>query len=124
MLQYSKCLTKIQGLANGQEGRRKSEKARGKREGLSLPAATFPSPRASCILMNPEPGEYELALRARQGDPDALAELVARTRLRLLALAYAELRHYDDAPDAVASALLQICRHVRELREPERVREW
>lgn len=74
--------------------------------------------------MNDEPDEYELALRARSGDLDALAELVARTRLRLFALAYAELRHYDDAHDAVASALLQICRHIGELREPERVREW
>src|SRR5436309_5411375 len=82
------------------------------------------SPAASCMVMNPEPDEYGLALRAREGDPDALAELVARTRLRLFSLAYAELRHYDDAHDAVASALLQICRHIKELREPERVRAW
>jgi RNA polymerase sigma factor (sigma-70 family) len=74
--------------------------------------------------MDSEPGDYELALRAQQGDRDALAELVARTRLRLFALAYAELRHYDDAHDAVAAALLRICSHVKELREPERVREW
>src|SRR5204863_389504 len=74
--------------------------------------------------MNLEPNEYELALRARAGDRDALAELVERTRSRLFALAYAELRHYDDAQDAVAAALVQICRHVDELREPERVRAW
>ena len=36
-----------------------------------------------------------------------LAELVERTRLRLFGLAYAELRLYEDAQDAVASALLQ-----------------
>jgi DNA-directed RNA polymerase specialized sigma24 family protein len=71
--------------------------------------------------MNSEPGDYELALRAQQGDRDALADLVARTRLRLFALAYAELRHYDDAHDAVAAALLRICSHVKDLREPERV---
>jgi RNA polymerase sigma factor (sigma-70 family) len=74
--------------------------------------------------MKHEPEEYELALRAREGDREALAALVERTRLRLFALAYAELRHYDDAHDAVASALLQICRHITELREPERVRAW
>lgn len=68
--------------------------------------------------------EYELALRARDGDREALAELVERTRLRLFALAYAELRHYEDAQDAVAAALLQICRHVGELRQPERARAW
>jgi RNA polymerase sigma factor (sigma-70 family) len=74
--------------------------------------------------MNLEPNEYELALRARAGDRDALAELVERTRSRLFALAYAELRHYEDAQDAVAAALVQICRHVDDLREPERVRAW
>src|SRR5438034_6620540 len=79
---------------------------------------------ASGLVMDREPEEYELALRARSGDRNALAELVARTRLRLFALAYAELRHYEDAQDAVAGALLQICRHVQELREPERVRAW
>jgi RNA polymerase sigma factor (sigma-70 family) len=74
--------------------------------------------------MDHELDEYELALRAREGDPDALAELVERTRLRLFALAYAELRHYEDAQDPVASALLQVCLHIHELREPARVREW
>src|SRR5712692_629002 len=74
--------------------------------------------------MDSERTEYELALRARDGDRAALAELVERTRLRLLSLAYTELRHYDDAHDAVASALLQICLHVTELREPEKVRAW
>ena len=74
--------------------------------------------------MDLEPEEYRLALRAREGDAEALAELVERTRLRLFGLAYAELRHYEDAQDAVASALLQICTHIQELREPARVREW
>jgi RNA polymerase sigma factor (sigma-70 family) len=75
-------------------------------------------------MMDHEPNEYELALRARDGDREALAELVERTRLRLFALAYAELRHYEDAQDAVAAALLQICLHVGELRQPERLRAW
>jgi DNA-directed RNA polymerase specialized sigma24 family protein len=74
--------------------------------------------------MERTPNEYELAVRAREGDPEALAELVERTRLRLFALAYAELRHYDDAQDAVAAALLQICLHAHELRQPERVVAW
>jgi RNA polymerase sigma factor (sigma-70 family) len=74
--------------------------------------------------MKPEPDEYALALQAKAGDRAALAALVERTRLRLFALAYAELRHYEDAQDAVAAALFQICRHVGELREPGRVREW
>jgi DNA-directed RNA polymerase specialized sigma24 family protein len=60
--------------------------------------------------MDQEPNEYELALRARAGDQEALGELVERTRLRLFALAYAELRHYEDAQDAVAAALVHASR--------------
>src|SRR5205085_8851873 len=68
--------------------------------------------------------EQALARRAREGDRQALAELVERVRVRLFAMAYAELRQYEDAQDAVAAAILQICRHIAELREPERVRAW
>jgi RNA polymerase sigma-70 factor, ECF subfamily len=75
-------------------------------------------------MMDREPNEYELALRARDGDREALSELLERARLRLFALAYAELGHYEDAQDVVAAAVLQICRHVGELRQPERVRGW
>ncbi len=74
--------------------------------------------------MRPEPNEYQLALRARNGDRNALAELVERTRLRLFALAYADLRHFEEAQDAVASALVHICLHVQELRQPERMTAW
>src|SRR5579859_3439370 len=79
---------------------------------------------ASCIVMKPEPDELELARRARGGDQEALAELIERLRLSLFALAYAELRHYEDAQDAVAVALYQICRHAGDLREPESMRAW
>jgi RNA polymerase sigma factor (sigma-70 family) len=68
--------------------------------------------------------EYDLALRARAGDREAVTRLVEKTRARLFALAYAELRHYEDANDAVANGLLQICRHIQNLREPERVVAW
>src|SRR5438093_12822509 len=63
---------------------------------------------ASCMMMDSERREHDLALQARAGDREALAELVERTRLGLFALAYADLRHYEDAQDAVAAALLQI----------------
>jgi RNA polymerase sigma-70 factor (ECF subfamily) len=49
---------------------------------------------------------------------------VEQARLRLFTLAYAELGHYEDAQDAVAAALLRICRHIGELREAEKVRAW
>jgi RNA polymerase sigma factor (sigma-70 family) len=74
--------------------------------------------------MDHEPNEYELARRAGSGDRDALSELIERARLRLFALAYHELGHYEDAQDAVAASFLRICRHIDELREPARIRAW
>jgi RNA polymerase sigma-70 factor (ECF subfamily) len=74
--------------------------------------------------MDHEPDEAALGRRAGAGDREALVELIERVRGSLFALAYAELRHYEDAQDAVASTLLQVCRHVGELRQPERVRAW
>ena len=76
------------------------------------------------MLMKPEPDELELALRARNGDREALAELIERLRFGLFALAYAELRHYEDAQDAVAAAIFHICRHVVDLRNPDAMRAW
>jgi RNA polymerase sigma-70 factor (ECF subfamily) len=74
--------------------------------------------------MDPESVECELARRARDGDREALAQLVEQERPALFTLAYAHLRHHEDAQDVLASALLQICRHIEELREPRRVRAW
>src|SRR5262249_22043048 len=74
--------------------------------------------------MDMEPEEYRLAQRARDGGSEALADLIEQTRMSLFAQAYAALRHYEDAQDAVAGALALICRHVGQLRDPERVRAW
>ncbi len=74
--------------------------------------------------MDQSPTEYRLALRARRGDRDALTELVARTRARLFAQAYADLGHYEDAQDAVAAALVSICTSIQHLREPQRITSW
>ncbi|MES2465604.1 MAG: RNA polymerase sigma factor [Armatimonadota bacterium] len=68
--------------------------------------------------------EYTLACRARDGDREALDQLVLRVRGALFAAAYTELRHYEDAGDAVAGALLRICRNVGSLRDPAQVRPW
>lgn len=74
--------------------------------------------------MNNDTNNYRLATRARDGDENALSELIEHTRLRLYALAYAELRHYDDAHDVVVAALVQICLHIGQLQEPEHVDAW
>src|SRR5215831_1471014 len=75
-------------------------------------------------MMKLEPDELELAIRARGGDQEALAQLIERLRVGLFALAYAELRHFEDAQDAVASALYQICCHAADLRDPKSLRAW
>jgi RNA polymerase sigma factor (sigma-70 family) len=76
-------------------------------------------------MMTPnEQKEYRLAVQAQHGDLDALSELAERLRLRLFAIAYAELQHYEDAQDSVASALVRICSHIGNLRDMERFRAW
>jgi RNA polymerase sigma factor (sigma-70 family) len=79
----------------------------------------------SIVVMNAnEQDEYKLTVRARTGDLDALSALVERFRLRLFAIAYTELRHYEDAQDAVASALVRICQHIGTLQDATHLRPW
>ena len=82
---------------------------------------TFQAGPRSMSVMNTE---HELARRAREGDLEALSDLVEILRPRLFAEAWARLRRYEDAQDAVASALLRICMGVDRLREPGSVRAW
>lgn len=92
---------------------------------ISLPTQPFLVIDGSTVVMEPnEQEEVELAVQARNGDSEALSELVERLRLRLFAMAYAEVRHYDDAQDAVASALVRICSHIGDLRDITRFRAW
>jgi RNA polymerase sigma-70 factor, ECF subfamily len=74
---------------------------------------------------NPEESEeYTLAVRARDGERDALGELITRLHGPLFAVAFAELHHYEDARDAVADAVLRICRNIGGLRNPAQARAW
>ena len=87
-------------------------------------AKPFPALIASCIMMKPTSDELELAICARSGNQEALAELIERVRIGLFALAYAELRHYDDAQDAVAASVYQICRCAANVRDATAMRGW
>lgn len=71
-----------------------------------------------------EPEEWELARRAQSGDQNALSLLAEQLRPILFAAAFGQTRHYEDAQDVVASALLRVCRHIGKLRDPARVRVW
>ena len=74
--------------------------------------------------MDTPPDEYGLAKRALDGDVGALSHLAERLRAPLFAAAFGELHHYDDAQDAVAAALLRICRRIGTLRDPSQIRPW
>ncbi|MHB0999127.1 MAG: RNA polymerase sigma factor [Armatimonadota bacterium] len=55
---------------------------------------------------------------------EALTELIECFRMRLFALAYSELHNYDDAQDAVASAILKMCLHINNLKQPASIHAW
>ena len=76
------------------------------------------------MMKSNEQEVYKLAVEAQNGDIDALSALVERLRLRLFAIAYADLGHYEDAQDAVASALARICSHIGDLRDMTRLHAW
>lgn len=66
----------------------------------------------------------ELVIRARGGDRDAFAELVAHSIGRLTALARMILRDEYAAQDAVQEAFIQVWRSLPGLREPARYEAW
>jgi RNA polymerase sigma-70 factor (ECF subfamily) len=66
----------------------------------------------------------ELARLSGKGDRQALGELVERLRPGLFTVAYRILAHYQDAQDAVASSVLQVCLHIDDLHGPGRVHAW
>jgi RNA polymerase sigma factor (sigma-70 family) len=67
---------------------------------------------------------YRLATEARGGDLDALSRLVDSVRMRLSAIAFSVSENYADAQDAVAGAVVEICLHIGDLREPRVISAW
>jgi RNA polymerase sigma factor (sigma-70 family) len=66
----------------------------------------------------------ELVIRARGGDRDAFAELVARSLGRLTSLARMVLRDEYAAQDAVQEAFIEAWRSLPGLREPDAFEGW
>ena len=66
----------------------------------------------------------ELVVRARGGDRDAFAELVARSIARLTAVARLILRDEYAAQDAVQETFIEVWRSLPGLREPDRFEAW
>ena len=63
-------------------------------------------------------------MRAREGDHDAFAQLVARSIGRLNAVARLVLNDYARAEDAVQDAYVDAWRDLRGLRDPDRFDAW
>ncbi len=70
------------------------------------------------------PEDAELLARHIAGDPDAFAELVARHRDRLWAVALRTLGDPDDAADALQDALLRAFRRAETFRGEAAVTTW
>jgi RNA polymerase sigma-70 factor (ECF subfamily) len=68
--------------------------------------------------------DRDLVIRARKGDHDAFAQLVARSIGRLNAVARLVLNDYARAEDAVQDAYLDAWRDLRGLRDPDRFDAW
>ena len=85
---------------------------------------TYSPYTVSILLMERQLGQSELAEAAGSGSSEALSELIERIRPGLFRKAYYALGNYADAQDAVAITVLQICRHIADLRDPESVCAW
>lgn len=68
--------------------------------------------------------DRDLVIRAREGDHEAFAQLVARSIGRLNALARLILNDYARAEDAVQEAYVDAWRDLRGLRDPDRFDAW
>jgi RNA polymerase sigma-70 factor, ECF subfamily len=68
--------------------------------------------------------DRDLVVRAREGDHEAFAQLVARSIGRLNALARLILNDYARAEDAVQDAFVDAWRDLRGLRDPDRFDAW
>ncbi|HJT64698.1 MAG TPA: sigma-70 family RNA polymerase sigma factor [Candidatus Limnocylindria bacterium] len=68
--------------------------------------------------------DRELVERAQQGDEAAFAALAVRIGDRMFAIAHHVLRDTARAEDAAQQALIDIWRHLPELKDPDRFQAW
>lgn len=66
----------------------------------------------------------ELIRRARQGDGEAFAELIAGQKQTLYKVARSYLHNDTDAADAIGETVLVCCEKLDTLREPKYFRTW
>ncbi len=68
--------------------------------------------------------DRRLVLRAKDGDPEAFRALAIASHPRLFEAAFGILRDRGLAEDATQQALVDVWRHLRGLRDPDRFEGW
>ena len=68
--------------------------------------------------------DRRLVLKARDGDPEAFRALAVASHPRLFSTAFGVLRDRGLAEDATQRALVDVWRHFRGLRDPDRFDAW
>lgn len=89
-------------------------------------------PRSRLRRASVEPGgarrgrilDRELVERAQRGDEAAFGALAVRISNRMYAIAHHILRDTDRADDAAQQAMIDIWRHLPELKDPDRFNVW
>ena len=95
----------------------------------SFGKSNIPGANSSYSMRRPEEGmgsesERDLVVRARNGDLDALGELVSLYNPKLLGYAYGRLRRSNDAEDVVQTAWVKMLGRMGSLKDPARFSGW
>jgi len=71
-----------------------------------------------------ETSDAELVLRTLAGDRDAFSLIVARYQILICSLAYSRIGHLGQSEDIAQETFITAWKHLRLLREPEKLRPW
>jgi RNA polymerase sigma factor (sigma-70 family) len=68
--------------------------------------------------------DRELVSRSLEGDRDAFSLIVSRYQNLICSLAYSAMGNLGQSEDAAQETFITAWKHLRQLREPERLRQW
>ena len=68
--------------------------------------------------------DAELVARTLGGDRDAFSQIVRRYQILICSLAYSRIGHLGQSEDVAQETFITAWKHLRLLREPEKLRAW
>jgi len=71
-----------------------------------------------------ETSDAELVSRSLAGDRDAFSQIVSRYQILICSLAYSRIGHLGQSEDVAQETFITAWKHLRLLREPEKLRAW